>query len=75
MSALEVVQSCLLESVGAPVTNTTGGTSKGDPNAGMAPSPSPGDNVIVRPGDRAGAGIITVVTVVSFVFMCAFMVK
>ncbi|RAL65946.1 hypothetical protein DID88_005607 [Monilinia fructigena] len=34
MAALEVIQSNLIEHVAGPVTNTTGGTSQGDPSAG-----------------------------------------
>ena len=65
MSSLEVVQSLLIESVAAPLTNATGGTSRGDPSAGTG-----GDNAdllagFVEPataGEKAGAAILTIIT-------------
>ncbi|KAH8689980.1 putative cell wall glycosyl hydrolase Dfg5 [Talaromyces proteolyticus] len=64
MSALEVLQSNLIQEVLPPFTNSTGGTSKGDPSAG-----SGGDNLSnkvpvlkeITTMDRAGAGILTTV--------------
>ncbi|KAK3321945.1 glycosyl hydrolase family 76-domain-containing protein [Apodospora peruviana] len=60
MSALAAVTTMLLDkqSIGAPVTNSTGGTSKGDPNAGSVPgilSSAPPATT----GEKAGAGILT----------------
>lgn len=65
MAALEVFQSNLQHTVGTPVTETTGGTSKGDPNAGMD------DDRAVQPlnlspietKDRVGAGFLTAIVV------------
>jgi len=58
MAALEVVQGLLAPAASGPVTNTTGGTSQGDPNAGAK-----GVTGIVfdevTTGDKAGAGILT----------------
>lgn len=66
MSALEVIQGLLIDDVAGPVSNTTGGTSKGNPSAGTGPShgafapPKP-----ITTADRAGAGILTAM-VLSF---------
>lgn len=66
MSALSVIQANLIQKVAPPLTANTGGVSKSDPTAGTE-----GDNpVILEPlltrkitmGDRAGAGILTAVT-------------
>lgn len=66
MSALSVIQATLIQKVAPPLTANTGGVSKSDPSAGTQ-----GDNpVILDPlltrkittGDRAGAGILTAMT-------------
>ena len=67
MGVLEVVQGNLIEKVSGPVTNKTGGTSKGDPAAGG--DGSGGSNPIleqdiIETKDRAGAGIITTIVLV-----------
>ncbi|KAK1714263.1 family 76 glycosyl hydrolase [Colletotrichum lupini] len=62
MNVLAAVQS-LLE-VAPPATNTTGGTSKGDPNAGMNSNPFKEFDPLTT-GDRAGAGILTFVVLSS----------
>lgn len=67
MSALEVVQSTLVQHVDAPVTDATGGTSVGDPAAGGSETggdvPSGKKNDIttrdISAADRVGAGILT----------------
>ena len=69
MSALAALSTMLLAHEGfmkGPLTNTTGGTSQGNPNAGsrytdVEPMPD------ITTGDRAGAAIVTVVVLVSFV--------
>lgn len=66
MAALEVIQSNLITGVGAPVTNSTGGTSKGNAAAGGG---STGSNPTIpaspiQTSDRAGAGILTALVVV-----------
>jgi mannan endo-1,6-alpha-mannosidase len=61
MSALEVVQSNLIQQVSSPLTNTTGGTSQGNPNAGTGSSTSVmTDTIVITTGDRVGAGFITI---------------
>jgi len=58
MSVLSVVQSTLIDAALPPVTANTGGTSKGDPNAGGSQSTAITFNTITG-GDKAGAGILT----------------
>ncbi|KAI5460837.1 glycoside hydrolase [Mariannaea sp. PMI_226] len=75
MNMVAAVSSLLIEDAAPPLTNTTGGTSKGDPNAGQdshdVPEPAP-----ITARDRAGAGILTFLILGSglatFVWMCAF---
>ncbi|KAK8020160.1 cell wall glycosyl hydrolase [Apiospora arundinis] len=60
MNALSVIYSTLVDKAPAPFTSKTGGSSKGDPNAGSKSD----DGKIERPrdittADRAGAGILT----------------
>jgi mannan endo-1,6-alpha-mannosidase len=62
MSALEVIQSNLIKKVAGPVSNSTGGTSQGNPSAGTGTSThvdnAPG---IIGTKDKAGAGVLTAV--------------
>ena len=58
MSALEVIQSNLIQQVQAPLTNTTGGTSQGNPN-GSTTVTNPDENTPVTMGDKIGAGFLT----------------
>ena len=62
MSVLEVVQSNLIDVAPGPATADNGGTSKGDPNAGVTSKVGPGDlnKSAITAADRAGAGILTV---------------
>jgi len=64
MSALEVIQSNLIDSVEGPVSRETGGISKGDPSAGTEPS-NYGPTSPVTTADRAGAGIVTALMIVG----------
>jgi mannan endo-1,6-alpha-mannosidase len=66
MAALEIFQSNLIDTVAEPYTNRTGGTSRGDPNAGLD-EPAEPDWLHIRPitaGDKAGAGILTAVILI-----------
>jgi mannan endo-1,6-alpha-mannosidase len=65
MSVLEVVQSTLIDSVPGPVTNTTGGTSKGNNAAGSNVDDNPLMFDTITTGDKAGAGILTTVLMIS----------
>ena len=62
MSALEVIQSNLITRVEAPVTNSTGGTSVGNPAGGSGVISSVGLPVEpVTTKDRVSAGILTMI--------------
>ena len=65
MSALEIIQANLIDYVEGPVTADTGGTSKGDPNAGQGSRVGPGDlhRSTVTTGDRVGAAVLTVLII------------
>ncbi|KAK4213136.1 glycosyl hydrolase family 76-domain-containing protein [Rhypophila decipiens] len=64
MSALAAVMTMLIDvdpsKIGAPVTADTGGTSKGNPDAGSLPGPFDPPPPLTGK-DRAGAGVITTV--------------
>ena len=66
MSALEVIQSNLIDSVAGPVSQGNGGISKGDPAAGTG-----GDSLApqepITTSDRAGAGILTCLVLVGLI--------
>lgn len=67
MSALETIQSNLIERVEGPLSSDTGGTSKGDVTAGEGsdeekqPGGAPDG---VTTADRVGAGVVTAVLVI-----------
>lgn len=67
MNVLAAVSSLLIDQVLPPVTNTTGGTSQGDPNAGSRSDNLKGELAPLTTGDRAGAAIITVLILLSAV--------
>lgn len=76
MAVLEVIQSNLITRVAPPVTSSHGGTSKGNPNAGGSVS-NPGPHVLTMPittGDRAGAGILTVLMMITIGGSAGFLV-
>lgn len=58
MNVLAAVSSLLVDNVDPPVTAKSGGTSKGDPNAGSG-SVFDRDHRPITTGDKAGAGILT----------------
>lgn len=68
MSALSVIQSNLISKVTGPVTNNTGGTSKGNPSAGTGTGTDTGNLEVtreVKTSDKVGAGIITTLLLLS----------
>ena len=67
MAALEVIQSNLIAQVSGPVTNSTGGTSQGDPNAGSKNAGQYVFQTAATTGDRVGAGILTALLLASFI--------
>ncbi|KAI1170457.1 glycoside hydrolase family 76 protein [Nemania sp. FL0916] len=65
MDALAAVSSLLIGQSRSPVTNADGGTSVGDPNAGIG-SGSIGDDLPpIATKDRAGAGVVTAVIILT----------
>lgn len=68
MSALEVIQSTMIDTVPGPLRNGTGATSTGDSGAGTG---GQWDIEVVpnaiTTADRVGAGILTVTVVGGFV--------
>lgn len=73
MSVLAAVSSLLIDQANPPVTNLTGGTSKGDPNAGSGSRDGPEPLAPVTTGDRAGAAILTILTLTSSIGAWAWM--
>lgn len=69
MCAMEIFVANLALDGKVPVTNATGGTSRGDPNAGLdAPDSKEPDWEYVKRitmGDKAGAGIVTGVLILA----------
>ncbi|CAK7240343.1 MAG: hypothetical protein STHCBS139747_001782 [Sporothrix thermara] len=69
MAAMEVTLANMIHSVTAPVTNSTGGTSVGDPDAGGSDigRTQPVVYAPITTGDRVGAGILTAVIVIGII--------
>lgn len=65
MNVLGAVSSLLIDEARAPVTNATGGTSLGDPNAGSHGDDFQNNNTPLTTGDKAGAGILTLLILVG----------
>lgn len=78
MAAMEVVLANMIHEAEAPVTNSTGGTSVGNPSAGGSDEgridPSGRYYGPTSTGDRAGAAICTIVILFSLLSGIAFMV-
>ncbi|KLU86540.1 mannan endo-1,6-alpha-mannosidase DCW1 [Magnaporthiopsis poae ATCC 64411] len=74
MNVLGAVTSLLIDDVSPPLTNATGGTSIGDPNAGTHSTP----HQVFAPitdGDRAGAAFLTIAVLGGAAFMFGWMNK
>lgn len=67
MNVLAAVSSLLIGAAEPPVTGSTGGTSKGDPRAGSRSEDPNGKPRLVTTGDKAGAGILTALLLISAV--------
>jgi mannan endo-1,6-alpha-mannosidase len=66
MSALEAIQSMLIDQVEGPVGNKTGGTSKSDnPNVGFGDDITAGPTSLITMADRAGAGILSALVLIG----------
>lgn len=59
LSLLNVLNSNLVQYTAPPVTNNTGGTSAGNPNAGTSGNPIVGTVTPATTGDKALAGVLT----------------
>lgn len=79
MAAMSVIYTNLLQfdqgvQIQPPLTNSSGGTSVGDPNAGSQGTQDPEAITPATSGDRVGAGIVTTFMLVSvggtFGWMC-----
>jgi mannan endo-1,6-alpha-mannosidase len=79
MSALGIFSSNLVFfDTSQPVTANSGGTSKSDPSAGLSEPTAnepPGVQTPITTGDRAGAGILTVIFVTSWLGMMSWMLR
>ncbi|TAQ90349.1 hypothetical protein B7494_g1336 [Chlorociboria aeruginascens] len=75
MSALEVTLGTLIQQVAAPVTNSTGGTSIGNPSAGFNISSIPPGAIVTPPKhkDKVGAWFLTALILVMMVATTVFM--
>lgn len=74
MAAMEAFQVTLIDQVENRVTAKTGGTSKGNPNAGTGSTDSKYVAALRRPittGDRAGAWILTLLVIFA-TFCCVY---
>ncbi|KAM0250921.1 hypothetical protein ACHAQJ_008417 [Trichoderma viride] len=67
MNVVGAVSSLLIGQAKAPVTSDSGGTSKGNPNAGSNPNSFQAPVIPVTTGDRAGASIVTIIIICSVV--------
>lgn len=67
MSALEAIQSMLIDQVSGPVGNSSGGTSKSDnPNVGLGDGSDVGlPTSSITTADRAGAGILSALVLIG----------
>ncbi|KAI0466617.1 family 76 glycoside hydrolase [Xylaria cf. heliscus] len=72
MNVLGALTALLMPSVDPPLTNSTGGTSKGDPSAGQAKTELPTFAPITT-GDKAGASILTILIVTGALSAFAWM--
>lgn len=73
MSALEVIQSTMIDSVQGPLGNGTGATSVGDPSAGTGGQDIPINPMAITTADRVGAGILTAIVLGSLTGGCCWM--
>lgn len=78
MAALEIIQANLITQAADTLTNSTGGTSQGDPNAGTS-VPTVGPNgvplITVTAGDRVGAAFVTLVIIIFAIVGPLFMLS
>ncbi|KAK6433149.1 hypothetical protein LTR95_010674 [Oleoguttula sp. CCFEE 5521] len=65
MNAMEAFQALLVDQVGPPLSNSTGGTSQGNSAAGTGPSTVQVPASAITTKDKAGAGIITALVLIT----------
>ncbi|KAK1991785.1 family 76 glycosyl hydrolase [Colletotrichum falcatum] len=65
MNVLAATSSLLISKAKVPLTNTTGGISKGDPDAGSHSDNLLGELTPITTADKAGAGILTFLVLAS----------
>lgn len=65
MDVLGAVSSLLIDQAISPVTNSTGGTSVGNDNAGSGSDTFDGHTTPPSTGDKAGASILTILILIS----------
>ncbi|GME99242.1 unnamed protein product [Ambrosiozyma monospora] len=77
LSALEVMQSTLIletDVAPAPLSNSTGGTSQGNTNAGLDTKDATNVNqMTIKQKDKVGAAIITAIVLAVLMAMCVWM--
>jgi mannan endo-1,6-alpha-mannosidase len=68
MAALSVIGANMITAANVPLTNSTGGTSLGDPDAGSTASTSPIQaEKPITTSDKAGAAILTLLASVGVI--------
>ncbi|KAK5632677.1 hypothetical protein RRF57_008391 [Xylaria bambusicola] len=72
MNVLGALTALMMPDVAPPLTNTTGGTSKGDPDAGQTKTELPTFSPITT-GDKAGASILTILIITGALSAFAWM--
>lgn len=75
MAAMEVIQALLYPSASGPATQTSGGISESDPDAGSNVPNSPITFNSITTGDKAGASILTLLVLVSILVGAWWMVS
>lgn len=73
MNVLAAVSSLLIDQADPPATNLTGGTSRGDSNAGSRSRDGPEPLPDITTGDRAGAAILTLLVLAGSVGVWSWM--
>ncbi|KAK3695479.1 glycosyl hydrolase family 76-domain-containing protein [Podospora appendiculata] len=80
MAAMEIVLANMIQHVPDPLTNSTGGTSAGDPAAGGSDVGRTDPFTIIEyppptPADRTGACVCTILILLGLVFGCIFVLS
>lgn len=73
INVLAAVSSLLVDETKSPVTNKTGGTSKGNPGAGLGGGYEPRQYKPIKMADKAGAGVLTALVAGGITYMLVWM--